>query len=132
MEETIRQKLPNTDSIEELAEFWDSHDLTDFAEELEEVQPSPFERGAQIPLTLRVDEAKAVHELAEAKGVAEDDLKTFVGLESSIPDNLDRHGFAGFARVGLVLAGTVADRPAASVSAPAIPSPGSLPITSGA
>jgi hypothetical protein len=24
------QKLPNTDSIEELARFWDTHDLTDF------------------------------------------------------------------------------------------------------
>jgi hypothetical protein len=29
--------IPRTDSIQELAQFWDSHDLTDFAEDLEEV-----------------------------------------------------------------------------------------------
>jgi hypothetical protein len=32
-----RHKLPNTDSVEELAGFWDMHDLTDFADELQEV-----------------------------------------------------------------------------------------------
>ena len=30
-------KLPQTDSIEELAKFWDNHDVTDFNDELEEV-----------------------------------------------------------------------------------------------
>lgn len=31
------KEIPRTDSIQELAQFWDSHDLTDFAEGLEEV-----------------------------------------------------------------------------------------------
>lgn len=31
-----RLKLPQIDSIEELAQFWDTHDLTEFEEELEE------------------------------------------------------------------------------------------------
>ena len=39
-----REKLPNPDSIEELASFWDTHDLTDFEEELEEVTESVFVR----------------------------------------------------------------------------------------
>jgi hypothetical protein len=38
---TRRQDLPNTDRIEELARFWDSHDLTDFDEELKEA-PDPI------------------------------------------------------------------------------------------
>ena len=29
--------IPQTDSIQELADFWDTHDLTDFEDELEEV-----------------------------------------------------------------------------------------------
>ena len=29
------KKIPQTDSIEELAQFWDLHDLTDFEDELE-------------------------------------------------------------------------------------------------
>jgi hypothetical protein len=32
-----KSKLPKTDSIQVLAEFWDTHDLTDFEDELEEV-----------------------------------------------------------------------------------------------
>ena len=37
-----RIKVSQTDSIEELARFWDTHDLTDFADELEEVKESVF------------------------------------------------------------------------------------------
>ena len=36
-------KLPQTDSIQELADFWDTHDLADFEEELEEVAEPVFE-----------------------------------------------------------------------------------------
>ncbi len=34
--------IPKTDSIQELAEFWDTHDLTDFEEELVEVEEPVF------------------------------------------------------------------------------------------
>ena len=37
-------KIPETDSIRELAAFWDTHDLTDFQDELEEVSESVFSR----------------------------------------------------------------------------------------
>ena len=36
-------KIPRLDSITELARFWDTHDLTDFEDELEEVK----ERGGE-------------------------------------------------------------------------------------
>jgi hypothetical protein len=39
------EPLPKNDSIEELAEFWDTHDLTDFENELEEVAESVFRKG---------------------------------------------------------------------------------------
>jgi hypothetical protein len=35
------EKIPQTDSIQELAEFWDTHDLTDFEEQLEPTFGSP-------------------------------------------------------------------------------------------
>ncbi|HYJ87535.1 MAG TPA: hypothetical protein VEW46_15850 [Pyrinomonadaceae bacterium] len=35
--------LPKADSIKELAQFWDEHDLTDFEDELEEVNDAFFE-----------------------------------------------------------------------------------------
>ena len=38
------ESIPQTDSIEELSRFWDTHDLTHFEEELEEVTAPGFER----------------------------------------------------------------------------------------
>jgi hypothetical protein len=35
-------RLPKTDSIDELAQFWDTHDLTDFEDQLEVVTEPVF------------------------------------------------------------------------------------------
>jgi hypothetical protein len=66
-------KLPPIDSIEELAKFWDTHDLTDFEEELEEVTEPVFERKPEtvIPLHLQPQELDAIRRVAKAQGVEE-------------------------------------------------------------
>ena len=38
------KKIPQFDSIQEMAHFWDTHDLTDFEDELEEVNEPIFVR----------------------------------------------------------------------------------------
>ena len=68
------QKLPETDSIQELAEFWDKHDLADFEEDLEDVAGPVFERDTTFTLRLGSGEAEAVRRMAESKGVADVDL----------------------------------------------------------
>jgi hypothetical protein len=68
------QRLPQTDSIQELAQFWDTHDLTDFEDELEEVAEPAFEPPTVIPLNLESDEAEAVRRIAEAKGIPDAEL----------------------------------------------------------
>lgn len=45
-ETTISSLLPETDSIQELASFWDSHSLTDFEDALEEVREPVFVKVA--------------------------------------------------------------------------------------
>jgi hypothetical protein len=40
--------LTKNDSIHELAQFWDTHDLTDFEDELEEVTEPVFERDSRV------------------------------------------------------------------------------------
>ena len=60
--------FPTTDSIEELAKFWDSHDLTDFDDQLEEVSEPVFERDATFTIHLDRDKADAVRQLAESRG----------------------------------------------------------------
>ncbi len=39
------QRIPEIDSIEELAAFWDTHDLTDFENQLDEVTEPIFVQG---------------------------------------------------------------------------------------
>ena len=51
------QHLPKTDSIQELAQFWDTHDLTDFEDELEEVTEPVFEPTTAISLNLEAEES---------------------------------------------------------------------------
>ena len=67
-------EIPQSDSIQELAQFWDTHDLTDFEDELEEVPEPVFERRAMVKIPLQPDEMKALKELAESKGIACADL----------------------------------------------------------
>ena len=62
--------IPKTDSIKEMASFWDRHDMTDFDEQLEEVTESVFERGPTVlNVPLSADEAAALTAIAEARGV---------------------------------------------------------------
>ena len=46
------KNIPKTDSIQELAHFWDTHDLTDFEDKFEEVNEPIFELETKplIPL----------------------------------------------------------------------------------
>jgi pyrroloquinoline quinone (PQQ) biosynthesis protein C len=75
MEKTMKKsRLPRTDSIKKLAEFWDSHDLTDFEDELVEVAEPVFVRGNAIKVSLETHEAEAVKRMAEAKGVSPEQL----------------------------------------------------------
>ena len=66
----MNQKIPKTDSIEELARFWDAHDVTDFEEQLEEVTEPVFERKMEsVFVPLLPQEVKAVKRIAESAGV---------------------------------------------------------------
>lgn len=68
------RKLPQIDSIQELARFWDTHDVTDFEDQLEEVTEPVFERQTLIPLQLESSVAQAVRHIAKAKGIADAEL----------------------------------------------------------
>jgi len=63
------QKIPETDSIEELARFWDTHDLADFEGQLEEVSEPVFERQTVMKVQLAPQEADAIEQIAKSKGV---------------------------------------------------------------
>ena len=44
-------KIPHADSVEELARFWQTHDLTDFEDKLEEVTEPVFVRKEAVETT---------------------------------------------------------------------------------
>lgn len=70
------QRVPQTDSVEELAEFWDRHDLTDFEDQLEEVAERVFVRrkAATVAIKLRPKEVHALRRIAQSEGVKETTL----------------------------------------------------------
>jgi hypothetical protein len=69
-----RNRVPNFKTIEEMAEFWDTHDTTDFEEEFEIVE-SPFLKGSNsLRVSLKPDEAKAVAKLAKIEGISSEEL----------------------------------------------------------
>jgi hypothetical protein len=60
--------LPQTDSIEELAAYWDTHDLTDHDEELEEVA-NPFEKQTVVQVPLDSMPVASAQKIADSRGI---------------------------------------------------------------
>lgn len=69
-----KPNVPQTDSIEAMDHFWDTHDLTEFADELEEVVEPIFVRETAVTIHLQPEEAKAVKKMAASRGLPEPDL----------------------------------------------------------
>ena len=67
------RKIPESDSVEELARFWDTHDLTDFEDQLENGPKRVFERKPEtaIQVRLRRQEVEKVKRVAKTRGVRE-------------------------------------------------------------
>ena len=60
-------------SIQELAAFWDTHDLTEFEGELEEVTEPVFvkAKAASLSIHLKPAEVQRLKKIAHSKGVKE-------------------------------------------------------------
>lgn len=69
-----KKRLPKIDSLRRLAKFWDTHDSTDFEDELEEVADSVFVRSVPVRICLDAEKADAVRALAQAKGTTREAL----------------------------------------------------------
>lgn len=65
--------MPQTDSIETLARFWDEHDLTDFEDQLEEMTERVFERSGEATVRIRLQrrDLETVRRLAQARGIGQ-------------------------------------------------------------
>ncbi len=69
-------KIRRLDSIEQLAHFWHTHDLTDYEAELEEVEERVFDADAEavVRIRLRREQAQALARRARAAGIPQADL----------------------------------------------------------
>jgi len=67
-------RLPQTDSIKELAQFWQTHDVTEFDDELEEVPALVFDREEAVTVHLTYHDAAILKKIARAKGVNDSEL----------------------------------------------------------
>ncbi len=64
--------IPQTDSIQELADVWDTHDLTDFEDELEEVNEIVFDNSVSVQL--KPEELEIIETIAESRGISPENL----------------------------------------------------------
>ena len=71
-ESMSRTNIPQTDSIQELADFWDTHDLTDFEDELEEVNEPVFD--TLVSIELAPEEFEVIERLAKSRGISPENL----------------------------------------------------------
>jgi CopG antitoxin of type II toxin-antitoxin system len=69
-------KIPQTDSIEELAQFWQTHEVADFEDELEEVTEPVFKKRPETVFTIQlpIQEAELIERIAKSKGVEQTTL----------------------------------------------------------
>ena len=67
------ERIPEMDSIEELARFWDWHDVTDFQDQLEEVTEPVFQGqpGVRFIIRLNANDLARLRVLANARGLEE-------------------------------------------------------------
>ncbi|CAB1078875.1 MAG: CopG family antitoxin [Desulfobacterales bacterium] len=63
------KKIPKIDSIQELARFWDTHDLTDFEDDLQEVTEPIFRREALIRIRLPQNKLEDIKVIAKSRGI---------------------------------------------------------------
>lgn len=73
---TKLQRVPQTDSIDVLAAFWESHDVTDFEDELEEVSEPLFERVTSTTIQIELPEK----EFAAIQRIAHEQQLDYAGL----------------------------------------------------
>lgn len=67
------KNIPKTDSIQQPTDFWDMHDLTDFEDELEEVDEPVFELSVRLFVPLAPGELETLNTLAQSRRMS---LKT--------------------------------------------------------
>ena len=69
-----RDPIPSCDDIEALAEFWQTHDSTDYLDLMVEVPGPLLVRKNTVKVPLKPSEEKAVQKMADAKGLSTAEL----------------------------------------------------------
>jgi len=67
-------KIPKTDSINVLAKFFDTHDSTEFEDDLVEVTEAVFVPRDSILVRLESQQTATLKKLAKAEGISEEEL----------------------------------------------------------
>lgn len=84
MHAKTKKQIPDFASIEEEAEFWDTHDLTEFEDELEPVEftiAQPLKQTWMLSIRLDKETFDALREIAKPKGLGASTLARMWILE---------------------------------------------------
>lgn len=71
----MMNKLPQFESLDELVEFWETHDFTDYLAEMEEIDFNTLSSlGATLRITLSPEPLARLAEMADQQGVTPNSL----------------------------------------------------------
>ena len=81
-----RDPIPSSDSIQELAEFWQTHDSTDYLDLLVEVPGPLLVRKNSVKVPLKSGEARTLQKMADAEGLTTAEL-----IHAWVAEKITRH-----------------------------------------
>ena len=84
----VKDELPEEfDSLEEAGEFWDTHDITDYAEHMEDVEVETEFKMRHFEIEIEEDVLKLLVECAQKEGIS---LKKLVAktLKRAVKDSV--------------------------------------------
>jgi len=81
-----RDPIPSSDDVKKLAEFWQTHDSTDYLDQMVEIPGPLLVRKNTVKVPLKSGEAKTLQKMAEAKGLSPGEL-----IHKWVVEKITRH-----------------------------------------
>ena len=84
MEESKSKTIPNFTSLEEFQEFWDAHDITDYEDQLQEVEFTVDIRKQRHLVALQEGLLRRIRRAARRQGVSTETLVNIWLMEKAL------------------------------------------------
>ena len=82
----VRDPIPSSDNIQELAEFWQTHSVADYEDLMERIPGPLLVRKNSVKVPLKSGEARTLQKMADAEGLTTAEL-----IHAWVAEKITRH-----------------------------------------